>query len=196
VLAAPLFAVWNTHPQGPGDVVASEFGPIHAVVIPADTDKVDVRPAGVGVAADAIDLARSYRTAVVALRLCSGPDEPYVHADDYGGLIELLAEIPLDSPNPDADRLAEVMAIPWARPTVDAVLRATTTRHAARLEGVHHSTMQTRIETLTHKLGFDPMDGYGRTRLGMAYLLWRLRTSRVMDLPTPAGHVQDLQAVG
>lgn len=88
------------------------------------------------------------------------------------------------------------MALPWARPTVDAVLRATTIRHAARLEGVHHSTMQTRIETLTHKFGFDPMTGYGRTRLGMAYLLWRLRTSGVMDLPTPAGQLRDVQAGG
>jgi methyl acetate hydrolase len=195
VLAAPLFAVWNTHPQGPGDVVSSDFGPIHAIVVAADGDKVDVHPAGVGVAAEADDLPRSYRSALVALRLCSGPDEPYVYADDYGGLVELLADMPLDSPNPDADRLAEVMTVPWARPTVDAVLRATTTRHAARLEGVHHSTMQTRIETLTQKLGFDPMDGYGRTRLGMAYLLWRLRTSRVMDLPTPAGQLQDIHAV-
>jgi hypothetical protein len=126
---------------------------------------------------------------VVALRLCSPPDEPFVRADDYGGLVELLADTPADCPNPDADQLAELMDHPWARSTVDAVVRATTVRHAARLEGVHHSTMQTRIETLTHKLGFDPMDGYGRTRLGVAYLVWRLRTSRVMDLPTPAGPV-------
>jgi hypothetical protein len=189
VLAAPLFAMWGTHPRGPGDVVSSEFGPIHVVVIAADADPIDVSPAGFGVATDVDGLPRSYRSAVVALRLCSPPDEPAVRADDYGGLVELLADASTDCPNPDADQLAELMDHPWVRSTVDAVLRATTVRHAARLDGVHHSTMQTRIETLTHKLGFDPMDGYGRTRLGVAYLLWRLRTSRVMELPTPAGQV-------
>lgn len=187
VLAAPLFAVWTTRPRGPGDVISSEFGPIHAVVVAADAGPIDVCPAGLGVATTVDGLPRSYRSAVVALRLCSPPDEPSVHADDYGGLVALLAETPADCPNPDVDQLAELMELPWVRPTVDAAVRATTIRHAARLEGVHHSTMQTRIETLTHKLGFDPMDGYGRTRLGVAYLLWRLRTSRVMDLPTPAG---------
>ncbi|OLT15484.1 CdaR family transcriptional regulator [Pseudonocardia sp. CNS-139] len=186
VLAAPLFAVWGTHARGPGDVVSSEFGPVHAVVVTADHDPVDVSPAGIGVATDVDGLPRSYRSALVALRLCAPPEEPAVRADDYGGLAELLADTPADHPNPDADRLAELMAHPWARSTVDALVRATTVRRAARLEGVHHSTMQTRIETLTATLGFDPMDGYGRARLGVAYLLWRLRTSRVMELPTPA----------
>lgn len=189
VLAAPLFAVWGTHATGPGDVISSEFGAIHAVVIGADHAPIDVSPAGLGIATDVDGLPRSYRSAVVALRLSSTPDEPAVRADDYGGLVELLADAPADVPNPDADLLAELMEHPWARSTVDALVRATTARHAARLDGVHHSTMQTRIETLTHKLGFDPMDGYGRARLGVAYLLWRLRTSRVMELPTPAGQV-------
>ena len=40
---------------------------------------------------------------------------------------------------------------------------------------------------LTQELGFDPIEGYGRTRFGIAYLVWRLRTSRVLDLRILAG---------
>jgi methyl acetate hydrolase len=34
-------------------------------------------------------------------------------------------------------------------------------------------------------LGVDPYDDLGRTRLGTAYLIWRLRHSRVLELPSP-----------
>ena len=59
-------------------------------------------------------------------------------------------------------------------------------RQAARLADVHHSTMQARIDTMIERLGFDPLEGYGRARLGVAWLVWRLRNSRVLELPTPA----------
>lgn len=52
---------------------------------------------------------------------------------------------------------------------------------------VHHSTMQAMVETVAALRGFDPFDGLGRTRLGTAYLVWRLRHSRVPDLPAPVG---------
>ena len=78
-----------------------------------------------------------------------------------------------------------VMAHPWGRETLDAVVRSQSLRQAARVAGVHHSTMQARLETVTTALGFDPFDGFGRTRLGTAYLIWRLRHSRVLELPAP-----------
>ena len=65
------------------------------------------------------------------------------------------------------------------------MVRSHSLRQAARAAGVHHSTMQSRLETVTATLGFDPFEGYGRTRLGTAYLVWRLRHSRVLDLPAP-----------
>lgn len=58
-------------------------------------------------------------------------------------------------------------------------------RQAARLAGVHHSTMRTRLDVIADVLGFDPFDGLGRSRVGRAYLVWRLRHSRVLDLPAP-----------
>src|SRR5206468_8796877 len=119
------------------------------------------------------------------LRLCAPPAAPVVNGDDYGGLIGLLADSPADAHMPDVDLLDDVMTHAWACPTLDALIRAGSLRQAARLGGVHHSTMQTRADTITAMMGFDPIDGLGRTRLGIAYLVWRLRHSRVLDIPAP-----------
>jgi hypothetical protein len=186
VVAAPLFAAWDKHPVVPEDVVPTPFGPIHALVI-TDAERGDTaRPSGTGVAARIDDLHHSFRTAMVALRLCAPPATPSVLADDYGGLIGILAEAPVDAPQPDVDLLDQIMAHGWGESAVDAIVRAGSVRQAARLSGVHHSTMQTRLDAVTGMLGFDPLDGLGRTRLGIAYLVWRLRHSRVLDLPAPA----------
>lgn len=186
VVAAPLFAVWEEHPTAAEDVVPTPYGPIHALVVPHDHPPVAAGPIGTGVAAGVDHLHRSFRTAVVALRLCAPPDTPSVDADTYGGLIGLLADLPPDADQPDVDALAEVMVHPWGPSTVDALVRAGSVRQAARLAGVHHSTLQQRLDSVSGTLGFDPFDdGIGRTRLGIAYLAWRLRTSRVLDLPAP-----------
>jgi hypothetical protein len=52
--------------------------------------------------------------------------------------------------------------------------------------GVHRGTMQASVDTIADMVGFDPLDGPGRTRLGIAYLVWRLRHSRVLELPAPS----------
>ncbi|MGD9988710.1 helix-turn-helix domain-containing protein [Pseudonocardia sp.] len=186
VVAAPLFAVWDEHPTAAEDVVPTPYGPIHALVVPHDHPPIAAGPIGVGVATTVEHLHRSFATAVVALRLCAPPGTPSVDADRYGGLIGLLADLPPDADQPDVDALAEVMAHPWGPSTVDALVRAGSVRQAARLAGVHHSTLQQRLDGVGDILGFDPFDdGIGRTRLGIAYLGWRLRTSRVLDLPAP-----------
>lgn len=186
VVCAPLFAVWPEHPQGPEDVVATRFGTIHALVLPAGDHTLTASPSGIGVATSVQDLHHSFRTALVALRLCDPPTVGSVLADDFGGLIGLLADAPDGSPQPDVDLVDGVMAHAWGAETLAAVVRSQSLRQAARAAGVHHSTMQARLETVTSLLGFDPFDGYGRTRLGTAYLVWRLRHSRVLDLPAPS----------
>lgn len=185
VAAAPLFAVWDAHPSGPEDVVPTRFGPIHAVVVPADAGSVAASPCGVGSATRPVDLHRSFRTALVALRLCEPPTTGLVHADDLGGLVGLLADTGDTTTSPDVERLATVLTHPWGLPTVQAIISTGTVRQAARAAGVHHSTMQDRIDTMEQTLGFDPLDGFGRTRLGTAHLMWRLRTSHVLELPPP-----------
>lgn len=186
VVAAPLFATWGGHPTGPEDVVGTPFGPLHALVVPGGT-RLDACPAGIGPAAGVDELHRSFRTAVVALRLCAPPDTPSVDADSYGALIGLLTDLPADAVLPDVDLLDAITAQPWGPATLDALVRAGSVRQAARLGGVHHSTMTTRVEAVAAALGFDPLDGIGRSRLGIAYLVWRLRHSTVLDLPTPGG---------
>ena len=187
VVAAPLFAVWGNHPSGPEDVVPTPFGTLHAVVVPSQCATVDANPSGVGPATRLDHLHQSFRAAIVALRLCSPPEVTSVVADEYGGLIGLLADTPSDAFIPDVDLLEPVMSHPWACSTLDALTRSGTLRQAARLAGVHHSTMQSRVDVLTGMIGFDPLDGLGRSRLGIAYLVWRLRHSRVLDLPPPTG---------
>ena len=185
VVAAPLFAVWQERPNAPEDVVPSAAGPLHALVVPSTCTTVDANPAGVGFATPVEHLHHSFRAAVVALRLCIPPTKSVVTADEYGSLIGLLADSSSEAHIPDVDLLEKIMDHSWACPSLDALIRAGSVRQAARLCGVHHSTFQTRVDAISDIVGFDPLDGLGRTRLGIAYLVWRLRHSRVLDAPAP-----------
>lgn len=188
IVAAPLFAVWEGRPGGPEDVIGTRFGPIHAVVVPENLatggEHFRASPCGIGVATPANGLDRSFRTAVVALRLCDPPREPMIVADNYGGLIELLGEVE-ENQHGHADSLAAIAEHPWGLETVAALVMTQTVREAARVLSVHHSTLQTRCDTIRSDLGFDPLQGFGRTRLGTAYLMHRLSRSTVLDLPAP-----------
>lgn len=184
VVVAPLFAEWTRHPGGPEDVVPSPSGPVHVILAPESVE-VSASPVGVGVAVDPLDLGLSFRTAMIALRLHDGASPEPSFADDLGGLAEILADLPTRGrPESDAAALDPVMSAAWGPRTVEALVRTSSVREAARSAGVHHSTMTQRLETLTTALGFDPLDGLGRTRLGLAWLLWRLEHSRVLEMPT------------
>ncbi|WP_224404071.1 hypothetical protein [Pseudonocardia sp. ICBG1034] len=146
------------------------------------------QPVGIGPATGGDHVHRSFRTAVVALRLCDPEVAPSALADDYGGLVGLLADLPPDTDIPDVDALGTIMTHAWGSTTIDALVRTNSVRQAARTANVHHSTMQAHLETIAAELGYDPLDdGIGRTRFGLASLVWRLRNSRVLDLPAP-GH--------
>ena len=45
---------------------------------------------------------------MVALRLCRPTDDGLVRADDYGGLVDMLADAPEDAHQPDVDRMDDV----------------------------------------------------------------------------------------
>ncbi|AZL11619.1 CdaR family transcriptional regulator [Brevibacterium aurantiacum] len=186
VLVAPLFAVFDRRPAGPTDVVASEYGALQVLIVADQAENIAVTPAGLGPVGLIGDLPRSLRAAVVALRLSRPPEEGLVRAENFGGLVELLAESP-DAVDPDAARIDEIMEAPWAESTVRVVLEAPTIRQAARDLGLHHSTVQGRVEQLARWLGYDPLTGYNRTRLGISVLRWRLRNSHVLELPGPVG---------
>lgn len=182
VVCLPLFASWRRPRQLVEDVVNTAFGPIHVAVVHSADEATDARPCGVGAPMTLGDLDRSFRTALVALRLCSPPEVPRVLADDYGSLVELLAGTHT-GPLLDVESLDQIMAHPWGSATLDALIRSGSIRHAARLAEVHHSTMQARLEEIQRVLPFDPTDGLGRSRIGLAYLVWRLRHSTVLTAP-------------
>ena len=195
VVAAPLFSVWKERPNAPEDVVPSASGPLHALVVPSACSTVEANPAGIGIATPVEHIHHSFRTAVVALRLCISPTTPVVTADEYGSLIGLLADASSEAHIPDVDLLEKIMEHSWACSTLDALIRSGSVRQAARLCGVHHSTLQTRLEVISDIVGFDPFDGLGRTRLGIAYLVWRLRHSHVLDAPAPTANLAQTEAV-
>jgi hypothetical protein len=187
VLAAPLFATWERHPRGPEDVVPTEYGPVHLSII-HDGAQAEGSPLGLGIGADLDQLPLSAATAIIALRLHvpgTAKNLP-VDAEAMGGLAEMLAELELfGGSDRDGAPMERIMAHSWGRASVDALVESASVREAARLAGVHHSTMAARLEEITKQLGFDPLSGLGRTRLGMAYLRWRLRNSTVLTLPPP-----------
>ncbi|NBH02572.1 helix-turn-helix domain-containing protein [Amycolatopsis sp. SID8362] len=185
VVAAPLFAVWHGRPAGPEDVIGTPSGPIHAVVVPEGYEPFTASPCGIGVPATIDALDRSFRTAVVALRLCVPPEEPMILADTYSGLVELLAEAGDDAHHGDANALDKVAQHAWGIETVSAIVTTQSVREAARLLNIHHSTLHSRLQTISAALGFNPLEGFGRTRLGTAFLLHRLRNSTVLALPPP-----------
>jgi hypothetical protein len=187
VATLPLFATWKQHRHLLEDVVQTRFGPLHVCLLRAEVKHIDASPCGIGVAVGIDDLHRSMATALVSLRLCSVPDLPVVVADDYGGLVDLLAQSSVDRPLLDVEELESVMRHSWAAQTLDAVIRSASIRDAARIAGVHHSTMQARLETIRDLLSFDPLDGIGRTRVGLAFLAWRVRHSSALVLPPPTG---------
>lgn len=71
VVAAPLFAGWGVHPAGPEDVIPTLYGPIHVIIVSEPAGDIHATPCGIGVSAQLADLHRSFRTALVALRLYS-----------------------------------------------------------------------------------------------------------------------------
>lgn len=187
VVAAPLFAQWERHPSRPEDVIATPFGPVHVVIVSPD-EPVAGSPLGVGVEVVTDDLPLSFRTAVVALRLSDTATRIPSRADDLGGLAEMLADLPVGArPDRDERAIGEAIATyPWSVATISALLASGSLREAARAAGVHHSTMASRIEHLDAAVGFGATEGMGRTRLALAFLRWRLSTSRVLELPPPA----------
>lgn len=188
VLAVPLFAVWSERQQWPGDVIATRFGPVHALLVPEQDKSAGigtiVKPAGLGPLAHIDDFPHSFEIAVIALRL-STPQEPFVSEESYGGLLPLLGGEESYTGRDDAHLLELIKQHQWASSALHALAQSSSVRQAAKTAHVHHSTMQSYVETIHHVMGFSPVEGYGRMRIGLAYLKWRVRTSTVFSAPPP-----------
>lgn len=159
-------------------VITTVAGAIRADIV-LSTDTVAAPRAGIGIAAAPAELARSWSSALTALRLTSDI-EPVLYADDLGSLL-LLAEIRPDGAPENCDLQSLGLVIretPRIIAMLDTLAASESLRAAAGTLGFHHSTVQSRAEELSGKLGFDVRTARGRTRLSVALALYRLETTR------------------
>lgn len=160
---------------GSSTIVATPHGLIRAVLVADDSAALPVATTvrcGIGTPGDAQHLPESWRSAVVALRL-SDERTPHRDAVDLGAVLVLANAADAQSaPHADVLALAELDARGIA--TLDALTEASTVRAAAALLGVHHSTVNARLNSLTSTLGYDPRTPEGRTRFALARILLTL----------------------
>lgn len=163
---------------GPSAILMTVAGAVRAEIV-LSTDAVVASRAGIGTAATPGDLVRSLASALTALRLTS-ESEPVLSADDLGSLL-LLAEISQEGAPENCDLQSLGLVIretPRIIAMLDTLSASESLRAAASTLGFHHSTVQSRAEELSGKLGFDVRTSRGRTRLSVALALYRLETTR------------------
>jgi hypothetical protein len=175
-------------------VVVTRAGAVRAVIRPARDasaarvpgsraetaaePRTTIARAGIGFTVTPSELDSSWRSAVLALRL-TGPREPVVRADELGALL-LLADAADEQPHehPDVARLKAAMGSSAATARlIEAAVSADSVRAAARELGLHHSTVQARLATLSDGVGFDVRTAPGRGRLALALRLYYLATN-------------------
>lgn len=130
---------------------------------------------GIGPAVDVAELLDSWRRAVVVLRLArQGEALPW---DKLGVLAPLFLHAKTD------ELLAEpiVSAIdsenmPWLDQTVTAVTQTGSVRGAADLLGLHHSTVQKRIDKLQHQFNLNLSNARHVYHLWLACAAYRFAT--------------------
>jgi hypothetical protein len=131
---------------------------------------------GVGPVLPALDAAKSWQAARIALRYTSD-SEPVVWWERLGGLA-LLAE-QLDPAGiaalPDVRALDRLAAEPDLIAALDALCATGSVRKAAVVSHRHHSTMTARFARAESMLGFELDSASGRFRLRLALMLRRLR---------------------
>ncbi|MEW1720411.1 helix-turn-helix domain-containing protein [Streptomyces sp. NPDC093109] len=137
--------------------------------------------AGVGPAVAVSELPASWAAARTALRFTGegterDPGPRTVYAEELGGLALLAGAVgPGTAPISDVRALERAFAAaPWAGITLHTVAFAPSLRAAATQLNLHHSTLQDRLSQAEPWLGWPVHDPYGRLRLQLALVVWRL----------------------
>lgn len=158
-------------------VMATSRGLVRVALLaggPDDAPRTGRR--GIGLAAPAIALPESFESALLALRVS---DAAPVDAASLGAALWLLrAADATGAVHPDVQRLSELPQREAALETLDALNATGTVRGTAAALGLHHSTVQQRLASLTADLGYDPRSGAGRTRYALARMLQRAADAR------------------
>ncbi|WP_328609707.1 helix-turn-helix domain-containing protein [Amycolatopsis sp. NBC_00345] len=158
----------------------ARLGDVEATIEPAG----QVRPprgqrSATGPVVGVRELPLSYQQARVGLRLTGEPGPSHVDTAALGGLLALADGC--DSPSAVAEvALLErvTSAYSWALATLTSVAAEASLRSAAGVLHVHHSTLQSRVELVEHRLGYAVTTPAGRTRLTIALALRLLRRNR------------------
>lgn len=157
--------------HGPTTLIATPYGVLRASIARQDASPSFAR-AGLGTWAVGPALAGSWSMALAAYRLTDAATS-VVDAEELGLLLPaaLAAEASLVE-HPDVARLAALDA--RSAVVLGELVRSDSVRSAANALHVHHSTLQSRHETLTRELGYDPRSAPGRARYELASLVLRL----------------------
>lgn len=135
---------------------------------------------GVGPAVPLLELPKSWAQARTALRFAADgtdddPGPAVVLAEEVGALL-LLAEA-FDPTTPPTDVRAiegAAKSAPWVLRTLVEFTAHNSLRLAAAALFVHHSTLQDRLTTIEHDLGWSVRDPQGRLRVQLALAARRL----------------------
>lgn len=135
---------------------------------------------GLGPAVPLLELPDSWAQARTALAFAAegteqDPGPRVVAADELGVLLPLAAGLDRNGPPmPDLRALeSAAAAAPWVLATLVAFTSHASMRLAAAELFLHHSTLQSRITTIEHDLGWTVRDAQGRLRLQLALAVRR-----------------------
>ena len=154
---------------GPTAVVATPRGLARVVLVAGAFHVPPGVRAGLGTSGAADRLPDSWAAALIALRLGSDR-EPVVDAAGLGALL-LVAEAADRHGGVHPDAAALDALDERARLVLEAFADAGSVRAAASALGMHHSSVQARLDALTAQLGYDPRSPAGRTRYALARAL-------------------------
>lgn len=154
---------------GPATVLATPQG---AVWVGLGDGVPAIGPVGVSVAHDLDDLPRACADALLGLRLAD-ERHPIVDTAELGALILLARAYDRTAArHPDVVRLAALDA--RTLDALDVMVDSESIRGAATVLSLHHSTLQSRHDSWTRTLGYDPLSPRGRARYLAARMLLRL----------------------
>jgi hypothetical protein len=172
-VAAPLSGPRMT--TRPSAVLATPWGVVRATIV--DTDMKVTGRVGIGSAELLRALTESWGSALFALRANRALFP--LHADDLGVVYELARHLDdRDDVPADVRGVETATDRGWLEGELLAVAEGASLRSIASVRGLHHSTVSAKLPGLTGMLGFDPSSPFGRTRLHIALVLWRVAHSR------------------
>lgn len=157
--------------RGPSAIMTTSAGPAR-IVIDRDGRPAASGPAGSAHAVDLSALPAAWRDAQIALAQTDAR-HPVITAESLGVLIEVVRRFDPHQPvHPDVAALLSLENRDLE--LLDLMQESASIRAAARSAGLHHSSLQARLEVLRSRLGYDPISPTQRGRYTGARLVSRM----------------------